>query len=116
MIAMFFGGDFVMNNVLGKLSDKIFKTKVMDGNSLKSFKDIEKLTGKTLNKSKKAGLVIYWTSMVANCMLLGFGLPAILNRMLENNIQKENALKQKNLNFINNERTPDVFKKFLIKN
>ena len=54
--------------------------------------------------------------MVANCMLLGFGLPAILNRMLKNNIQKENALKQKNLNFINNERTPDVFKKFLIKN
>lgn len=116
MIAMFFGGDFVMNNILGKLSDKIFKTEVMDGNSLKSFKDIEKLTGKTLNKSKKAGLAIYWTSIVANCMLLGFGLPAILNRMLKNNIQKENALKQKNLSFINNERTPQVFKKFLIEN
>lgn len=116
MIAMFFGGDFVLNNVLGKLSDKIFKTKVMDGNSLKSFKDIEQLTGNTLNKTKKAGLAIYWTSMLANCLLLGFGLPAILNRMLKNNIQKENAIKQKNLNFINDENTPEVFKRFVIKN
>lgn len=95
MIAMFFGGDFVLNNILGRTSDKIFNTKIMDGAFLKSFKDIEKLEGNTLKKSKRTGVMVYWTSLLANCLLLGFGLPAILNRMLRQNIQKENRLKHK---------------------
>lgn len=93
LLAMFFGGDFILNNVFGRISDKFFKTKIMNGSLLKPFKDIEKLEGKTLKKSKRAVIIIYWTSMLANCMLLGFGLPAILNRMLRKNIQKENIQK-----------------------
>lgn len=111
MIAMFFGGDFVLNNILGKTSDKLFKTKIMNGSSLKSFKDIEKLEGNTLKKSKSAGMMVYWTSLLANCLILGFGLPAILNRMLRKNIQKENNLKQKQPHI----DTPNAFKDFKIK-
>lgn len=111
MIVMFFGGDFVLNNIIGKISDKIFKTKIVDGFSLKSFKDIEKLEGNTLKKSKRAGVMVYWTSLLANCMILGFGVPAILNRMLKKNIQKENNFKQTQPHI----NTPNVFKEFKIK-
>lgn len=114
MIAMFFGGDFVMNNILGKLSDKFLNTEVMDGNLLKSFKNIEKLEGKTLTRSKKAGVAIYWTSLLMNCLLIGFALPAMLNRMLKNNIQKEkNNIQQKSY-ITNNLQIPQVFKNFKI--
>lgn len=112
MIAMFFGGDFVLNNISGRISDKVFKTKIMNGFSLKSFKDIEKLEGNTLKKSKQAGIIVYWTSLLANCMLLGFGLPAILNRMLRKNIQKENSLKHKCPSI----DIPNAFKEFKINN
>ena len=112
LLAMFFGGDFILNNVFGRISDKFFKTKIMNGSLLKPFKDIEKLEGKTLKKSKRAVIIIYWTSMLANCMLLGFGLPAILNRMLRKNIQKENIQKQNNLHYINNKNMPEIFQKF----
>ena len=56
-------------------------------------------------------MMVYWTSLLANCLILGFGLPAILNRMLRKNIQKENNLKQKQPHI----DTPNAFKDFKIK-
>ena len=108
MNLMFFGGDFLINNVLGRLSDKFAGTKIMseDNNTknygffkrfrlrMKNFDDLKNLECKdikTLNKTKNMAAGIYWASLFINMALLGFGLPAILNRILRNDINKENS-------------------------
>lgn len=106
MNLMFFCGDFFINNVLGRLSDKFVRTKIMRTDNpaknkgffnrfrlpMNKFEDIKKLKGldtKTLNKTKNMAAGIYWASLGINMALLGFGLPAFLNRMLKNDIKKE---------------------------
>jgi len=108
----FFGGDFVLNNALGRLSDKYLKTEIMDNSNLKpnarffkklalspkNFAKIENLkdiTPKLLKRTKNVGACIYWVTLLANMLILGFGLPAILNRMLKKSV-KEDAAKQEN--------------------
>lgn len=106
MVAMFFGGDLAFNYILGKTSDKLFNTKVMNKNVLKSFKDIEKLEGNVLRRTKYAGIGIYWASLLANVALLGVGLPGFLNFMLKKDIAKEQNIETKQYltmeNFIKN--------------
>ncbi|MBQ7125716.1 hypothetical protein IJO12_01370 [bacterium] len=105
---MFFGGDFLINNILGRTSDKLFNTQIMDKSSakkkdlnfiekfklpIKNFKNLndeKRIQLNILNKTKKAGAIIYWTSLLTNTALIGFLLPNILNKMLKKNIEKEN--------------------------
>ncbi|MGN1154464.1 MAG: hypothetical protein ACI4S3_10585, partial [Candidatus Gastranaerophilaceae bacterium] len=104
MNIMFFGGDYLINNILGRLSDRFIGTKIMTVDSkksgffkrfllpIKSIKDLEKntgLTAKELNKTRKASAVIYWVSLFINMGLIGFGLPAFLNKVLRKDIAKE---------------------------
>lgn len=104
LFTMFFGGDFLINNILGRLSDKFLNTKIMDTKDkkrgfLKDFKlsmknftklDSEKnLTPEVLKRTKKAGAGIYWLSLLANTALIGFMLPKFLNKFLRHNIKKE---------------------------
>jgi len=104
LFTMFFGGDFLINNILGRLSDKFLNTKIMDTKDkkrgfLKDFKlsmknftklDSEKnLTPEVLKRTKKAGAGMYWLSLLANTALIGFMLPKFLNKFLRHNIKKE---------------------------
>lgn len=110
MVAMFFGGDFLINNVLGRLSDKVLKTKIMnfgkDGEktgflkgftkSPHRFNDIRKMTNlapDVLKKTKNVGMALYWVSLFANMALIGFGLPKVLNAMLRKDLAKEGTAK-----------------------
>lgn len=103
LFTMFFGGDFLINNITGRIADKIFGTKIMKddgrkrnffekfGLSLRNFKDIEKTTKMSpdiLRKTKNIGAGLYWFSLLTNTALIGFGLPKILNKMLRYNISK----------------------------
>ena len=108
LFTMFFGGDFLINNILGRTSDKLFNTQIMDKSSakkkdlnfiekfklpIKNFKNLndeKRIQLNILNKTKKAGAIIYWTSLLTNTALIGFLLPNILNKMLKKNIEKEN--------------------------
>ena len=84
---MFFGGDFALCGAVGKLSDKYMNTELMNGWQMKS---LNELKGKNnLAKTKNIASGIYWGSMLVNMVLLGFGLPAFLNKMLRNDIEKE---------------------------
>lgn len=104
----FFGGDYILNNIFGRLADRILKTEIMDRSNLKndsgffkkllmqpkSFSEIEDLKNVTptiLKKTKGIGAGLYWLTLVANMAILGFGLPVILNAMLKKSIKKDTS-------------------------
>jgi len=106
LFTMFFGGDFLINNILGRTADKFLGTKIMNtsdknlnffqkfGLSTKNFRKLEntkELSPEILKKTKTAGACIYWASLLTNTLLIGFGLPKVLNKFLRHNISKENA-------------------------
>ena len=110
LFAMFFGGDFLINNALGRASDKFLGTKIMDykGEKLnfaqrfklgiKDFRTLDTKKGlskECLNKTKKVGAGLYWTSILVNTALIGFALPKALNKLLRHNIDKETVTKPK---------------------
>ena len=105
LFTMFFGGDFLINNILGRLSDKYLGTKIMDKKpdkksgffrnftlSIKNFRKLEEdknLSKAVLNRTKTVGAGMYWAALLINTALIGFALPKVLNKFLRNNIKKE---------------------------
>ena len=104
LFAMFFGGDFLINNIAGRLCDKFLGTQIMDragkphgffknfGLKLKNFRKLDELkdmTPKVLKKTKSIGAGLYWFSLLTNTALIGFMLPKLLNKFLRYNIKKE---------------------------
>ncbi len=104
LFTMFFSGDFLINNVLGRLSDKFLGTKIIDNKNntkdfwkkftlpIKDFKSLKlskNMPKETLIKTKNVGACLYWTSLLANTIILGFLMPALLNKMLNKNIKSE---------------------------
>lgn len=110
-ILVFFGSDFLLNNIFGRMSDRILKTKIMDRTGInehtgflkkltiqpKSFSAIEDLKGiapEVLKRTKTVGAGLYWVTLLANMAILGFGLPAVLNRMLKKSVKADTAKQQ----------------------
>jgi len=105
LFIMYFGGDFVLNNIFGRAIDKAAGTKIMDKKSGKEnffknfklaprkFSELGNINASSdiIAKTKKYGTGLYWFSLLANCALIGFALPAIMNRMLKNSIQKDTS-------------------------
>lgn len=105
-VSVFFFGDFILNNLFGRLSDKILKTEIMDRSKInnksgflkkifmkpKTFAEIEDLKNisiKTLRRTKNVGSSLYWLTLVANMGLLGFAMPNFLNKMLKKSVKKD---------------------------
>lgn len=114
MLSIFFFGDSVLNNVLGRTSDRVFKTQIMDRSKItkktgfikkafmqpKTFEQIEELqdvSKKILNRTKRVGAGLYWATLIANMGILGFGLPAFLNKVLKTNVKKDLLLQEHNI-------------------
>lgn len=113
---MFFGGDFLINNILGRMSDKFLGTKIMNDDKFKgkpqnffkrflmpirNFRKIDNMKDipiDTIKKTKNIGALLYWISLLSNMAILGFGLPKFLNKMLKNSIEKD-KLKSKEINY-----------------
>lgn len=114
LFTMYFGGDFLLNNVIGRTLDKFAGTKIMDrksdtlntkgGDKVKQFfKDFKlptrnfadlddiKASADVIKKTKNYGTGLYWFSLLANCALIGFAMPAVLNKMLKKSVHKENS-------------------------
>lgn len=108
LLAMYFGGDFLVNNISGRLADKYLGTKIMDTDKLKkgagfferfklsirNFREIpemKNLDTKTMQKTKNIGAALYWISLLANMGLIGFATPALLNRLLKKSLEKDKA-------------------------
>ena len=106
-VAIFFGGDLVLNNILARIIDKTIGTKLIDDSKVKkkntlwnkinsplrSFKEIEKneikLDAKLLKKTKVAGVAMFWWNFAVLCGVMGFGLPYMLNKILRKDVAKE---------------------------
>jgi hypothetical protein len=93
MNLMFFGGDLVLCGIFGKMADKYLGTKIMNGWQMKSLKELA--LKNNLNRTKNIAVGIYWTSLFINMALLGFGLPAFLNKMLRHDIANDKTKKAK---------------------
>ena len=94
LFTMFFGGDFAINNISGRIADKIFGTRIIDPktHNIRNFRTLENikdLSPEVLAKTKNIGAGLYWFSLIANTALIGFGLPKLLNKFLRYNINKE---------------------------
>lgn len=91
--ATFFGGDIVIGSTLAALSDKLFKTELLDKNCKKTWinkiippiKPIRDLQGK--NKSIATGL--FWVNMLSLFAILGIAIPNMLNKMIRHDVDKD---------------------------
>ncbi len=107
-LVVFFGGDFLLNNILGRLSDMFLKTQIMDRAKFKTkpnffnkislqpkdftkLNDLKGIEPKIIQRTKNIGAGIYWLTLFANMGLLGFALPSVLNKILKDDI-KNNPL------------------------
>lgn len=136
LFVMFFGGDFAINNVFGRMLDKFAKTKIMNTDNIskdagffkrftllpRNFNKIDNMNidAKTLKRTKNIGAALYWVSLLSNMALIGFALPAGLNKMLRKNLQKQNVIKtpeqdekMKNTADIKTLQDDNSFKKFV---
>ena len=104
LFTMFFGGDFLINNIAGRFADRVLGTKIMENGEnehnffkrfrlkLKNFRKLEDskdLTPQILKRTKSIGASLYWFSLLTNTALIGFVLPKFLNKFLRYNINKE---------------------------
>lgn len=96
-IAVFFGGDIVINSILSKLSDKILKTEIIDKSTPQ--KGINKLFPKTVpiknlkGKSQKIAAINFFINLVTLGILYGFGIPKLMNKIIKKDLNKEQAKK-----------------------
>lgn len=127
---MFFGGDFLINNILGRLSDKFLGTKIMNTDkyngkeigffrsfllSTRRFKKINNLknaTPEVIKRTRNIGAALYWVSLITNMAVLGFTVPHFLNRFLKHSVQKDRLKEQRTtVNFAGSYRNISDFMK-----
>lgn len=108
--ALFFGGDFILNNITGRTFDKFCGTKLMNRekfsgstffkkllmptNSLEKLKKLEANGEKSLAKTKKYALGMYWGNFLIIMLGLGFGVSSLTNKILRIKV-KEDLEKEK---------------------
>lgn len=107
---VFFGGDLLLSSLFAGLSDRFFETKLKkDANpktlfskifpKTKPIKDINELVnqGKLPVINKKAATGLYWLNLGVLSLILGFGIPSLINKIIKKDVskdvEKENASK-----------------------
>ena len=105
-LAVYFGGDLLINSLLSKASDKFFKTNIIDKSAPKTFLNkivtpttpIRNLTG----KSKKIASINFFINFVVIALMYGLGVPKMINMIVRKDISKEQKNKLQKIN-INNQ-------------
>lgn len=101
--AVFFGGDLLLASLLYNLSDKVLKTKLTNNKpkdksllrkifpKVKSIKKVleEVESGKIKHKNKVIASSIFWGNLSIIAVSLGFIIPALVNRMIRKDVQKD---------------------------
>lgn len=118
MLAMLFGGDYALNNIVGRFCDWKKGTKLMDDKGFENASFIKRfrmdvngldklnkmsteLIGEAmLEKTKKYAHRMYWGNLALTAALLGFGLSAITNAHMRKDVKNdlEKLNQQKDLN------------------
>lgn len=98
-LAVYFGGDLLINSALAKLSDKFMKTSIIDKTAPKTFMNriipptvpIRNLTG----KSKKIAAVNFFINFLAIAIAYGYGVPHMINKIVRKDLKKDGAMADK---------------------
>ena len=116
---MFFGGDFLVNNILGRLSDTFLGTKIMNTDKYKGqkigffksftlpvrrFKKINSLKNvspEIIKRTRNVGAALYWVSLISNMAVLGFCVPHFLNKFLRHCVQQDKQKEAQNRQRLN---------------
>ena len=92
-LAVYFGGDILVNSLLSKLSDKIFKTEIIDKNAPKTF--INKFIPPTVpikelkGKSKSIAALNFFINLATIAISYGYGVPTLINKIVRKDLKKE---------------------------
>lgn len=97
-LAIFFGGDILMTSALGRLSDAVLKTKIINREKTQnkflhkilppthSLNELEKIGCKT---SKNVGMGLFWFNFAFLSALIGFVTPALINHIIKKDVSKD---------------------------
>lgn len=97
---VFWGGDLFLKNLFSKISDKVFKTNLMNKKEKRPYRlselknaanieELKRLPANTLKKTQKAGVGLYLVNLAIVMGTLGFGLPAGLNKLLRTKVNED---------------------------
>lgn len=92
-IAIYFGGDILINSILSQLSDKFLKTEIVDKKAPKTF--MNKIIPPTVpirnlqGKSKKIASVNFFINLAMLAVAYGYGVPHLMNKIVRKDLQKE---------------------------
>jgi len=95
-IAIYFGGDVLINSLLSKLSDKFLKTEIIDKKAPKTF--MNKIISPTIpirnlkGKSQKVAAINFFINLAALAVAYGYGVPKLMNKIVRKDLQKENNI------------------------
>lgn len=111
---VFWGGDLVLKKAFSKLSDKIFKTNLMNKKEKRPYRlselknakyqdELKSLPKNVLKRTQKAAASLYVLNLLTVMTVLGFALPAGLNKLLRTKVDED---KMKTLKSCYNSRPP----------
>lgn len=99
ILTVFYTADSALNSLNGRLIDSIAKTKLVNkdkkglfGSPIRTLEEIKNLKNvdlKTLNKTKKFAVGMYWSNLLLTMLALGFALPYVLNKLLRESVKKD---------------------------
>lgn len=100
-LSIFFLGDILLASVLGRLSDKFLKTKLVkkDGESkilnkiLPPIKDLKELKAEKLTKEVKFAKGIFWLNFAVLSALMGFITPYFINKLIKKEVVEDAQIK-----------------------
>jgi len=119
--AIFFGGDILLASVLGQLSDKIFKTKIIKHNKedksilnkiLPSPTSLKELENGNCLKTKRMATGIFWLNFVFLSALMGFAVPHLINKIIKKDVSKDIDKNPTTKNVENIQAQSGAFKQF----
>lgn len=101
ILVALFGGDFALNNMVGRACDKHLGTQLINRDNVKksgffrdflldinSFEKLNKMA-KVSPQTKKAALAMYWGNLALTTILMGFGVSAITNSNMKKDVKKD---------------------------
>ena len=97
---VFWGGDLVLKKAFSKLSDKIFKTNLMNKKEKRPYRlselknakyqdELKSLPKNVLKRTQKAAASLYVLNLLTVMTVLGFALPAGLNKLLRTKVDED---------------------------
>lgn len=93
----FWFGDLIMSSLLGRLADKVLKTKIINRNSdnkllnkiLPPVNRIKELQKSGCSKSPKIATAIFWTNFVSLSAISGFLMPYAVNKIIKKDVSND---------------------------